>query len=305
MFSTALTRLQPAVWLSITTPATPPSNRFQAVFDSPIQPIACVMGHPIAGNPTQFAVERALAAADIDLRFLSLDVPPEQLADAIGGVRAMGFWGVMLAEPHREAAAALCDQLSDEAATAQRVDVIERTSEGQLRGHHFGSLSISAAIERAIREPDARGKITISVLGDCPAMLAAVRPLMASGHYRWRVSELLPYMLEMNLELHEVDSVDQAIDESTAVLIRGQQGEEACEVPETLLDRLSEPALIIDMAEMTSTSPLARYAARRGLQSITRLDLLVEQTVRALGCWTDQAPEEGIIREAYEEYLEI
>ncbi|WP_162275924.1 shikimate dehydrogenase family protein [Roseimaritima ulvae] len=275
------------------------------MFDSPIQPIACVMGHPIAGNPTQFAVERALAAADIDLRFLSLDVPPEQLPDAIGGVRAMGFWGVILAEPHRQAAAALCDQLSDEAQAAERVDVIERTDEGQLWGHYFGSLSIATAIERAIREPDARGKITISVLGNCPAMLAAVRPLMARGHYRWRVSEFQPYMSELSQELHEVDSVDQAIDETTAVVIRGTVDDEPCEVPETLLDRLSDPALVIDLAEMTSTSPLARYAAQRGLQSMTRLDLLVELTVRALGCWTEQTPEEAIIREAYEEYLEI
>ncbi len=305
MFSTAFTRLQPAAWLSITTPTTPSFNPMPAVIDSPIPPIACVMGHPIAGNPTQFAVERALAAADIDLRFLSLDVPPEQLAEAIGGVRAMGFWGVMLIEPHRQAAVALCDQLSDEAQASERVDVIERTDEGQLRGHHFASLSISAAIERAIREPDARGKITISLLGDCPVMLASVRPLMASGRYRWRVSEMLPYMLDMNLELHEVDSVDQAIDESTAVVIRGMVGEQPCEVPESLLDRISKPALIIDLAEMTSTSPLARDAAQRGLQAITRLDLLVDQTVRALGCWTDQTPEEGIIREAYEEYLEI
>ena len=128
---------------------------------------------------------------------------------------------------------------------------------------------------------------------------------MAAGHYRWRVSEFQSYLSDMKQELHEVDSVDEAIDEATAVVIRGMVGDEPCEVPETLLDRLSEPALVIDLAEMTSTSPLARYAAHRGLQSMTRLDLLVERTVRALGCWTEQTPDEAIIREAYEEYLEI
>lgn len=273
--------------------------------DSPIQPIACVIGHPIAGNPTQFAVERALPAVDFDWRFLSMDVTAEQLHDAISGVRALGILGVMVDDPHRQAVVELCDELAEEAAAAGQVDVISRTAEGALRGHHFGSLAIAAAIDNVLSEPDARGKPLVTLLGDDANMLAAVRPLMQSDRFRWRVSEMAAFMLEAPAEVQETDSVDQAIDEATVILIRGLRGAQPYEVPEALLDRIGAPALVIDLAETSSTSPLARYATQHGLQSITRLDLLVDQTAQAIVCWSGQTPDRTALREAFEEYLEI
>jgi len=57
--------------------------------DSPIQQIVCCMGQPVAGNPTQFMMERAFAAAGLDWRYLTLEVPPEKLADAVKGLRVV------------------------------------------------------------------------------------------------------------------------------------------------------------------------------------------------------------------------
>ena len=64
--------------------------------DGTTEPIIAVMGHPIAGNPSQFALERALESMKLDWRVLSLDVPPDQIAKAISGAWVMGFHGLML-----------------------------------------------------------------------------------------------------------------------------------------------------------------------------------------------------------------
>ncbi len=273
--------------------------------DLPIQPIACVIGHPIAGNPTQFACERALAAAELDWRFLSLDVTAERLEDAIRGVRAMGFLGVMVGHPHREGVVGLCDGLSEQAAAAQQVDMIACQPDGQLTGHHLKSAAISDAIADAVPEPDARGKVSIAMLGDCPTMRAALRPLMQTDRYRWWVTEPILDAPHEGLDWREVDRVDDAIDQTTAIIIRGRQGAQPTELPESLLQRLSQPALVIDMAETTSTSPLARYALQQGLLALTRLDLLIMQATRALEIWTGHRPDESVVREAFEEFLEI
>ena len=48
-----------------------------------LQPILALLGHPVAGNPTQFMMEKAFLHQELDWRYLSLDVPTEGLADAL------------------------------------------------------------------------------------------------------------------------------------------------------------------------------------------------------------------------------
>lgn len=119
------------------------------VTNLPIQPIACVIGHPIAGNPTQFAIEKAFAAADLDWRFLSVDVAKKDLRDAIRGIRAMGFRGAWIAEPHRQCTASLCDWLSEEAQLAGHVDLLI-CDDGQLKGYHVKSSVVLPMVGRLI-----------------------------------------------------------------------------------------------------------------------------------------------------------
>src|SRR5687768_14668746 len=39
----------------------------------PQQDVCCLMGDPIAGNPTQYMLEKAFAVADLDWRFLTFE----------------------------------------------------------------------------------------------------------------------------------------------------------------------------------------------------------------------------------------
>ena len=61
--------------------------------DEALQEILCCIGYPVAGNPAQYVMEKAMADADLDLRYLTLEVSPENLGDAARGMRAMGFLG--------------------------------------------------------------------------------------------------------------------------------------------------------------------------------------------------------------------
>lgn len=58
--------------------------------------IVIVLGHPVGGNPSQFAIEKGLASIDLDWRVLSLDVEPADLPAAIEGFRVTGIHAVWL-----------------------------------------------------------------------------------------------------------------------------------------------------------------------------------------------------------------
>jgi hypothetical protein len=64
--------------------------------DGPTEPIIVVIGHPIAGNPAQFACERALRSLKLEWRVLSFDVKPEDVATALEGFAVTGIQGVII-----------------------------------------------------------------------------------------------------------------------------------------------------------------------------------------------------------------
>ncbi|TWU17489.1 hypothetical protein Pla52o_50450 [Novipirellula galeiformis] len=73
--------------------------------DGTTEPIIAVLGHPIAGNPSQLAIERAFAAMKLDWRVMSFDVSPENLPIALAGLEVLGVRGILLG-PHLVSAAA-------------------------------------------------------------------------------------------------------------------------------------------------------------------------------------------------------
>ena len=47
----------------------------------PSQEVVCCLGQPVAGNPTQYMMEKAFGAAGLeDWKYLTCEVPPETLA---------------------------------------------------------------------------------------------------------------------------------------------------------------------------------------------------------------------------------
>jgi len=64
--------------------------------DGITEPVVLILGHPIAGNPSQFALERAFDSMQLQWRVLSCDVSPERIGAAIVGAEVLGFRGLLL-----------------------------------------------------------------------------------------------------------------------------------------------------------------------------------------------------------------
>lgn len=64
--------------------------------DGTTEQIIVVIGHPIAGNPAQFAAERALRAMKLEWRVLSFEVLPDDVGSALEGFRVTGIRGVVI-----------------------------------------------------------------------------------------------------------------------------------------------------------------------------------------------------------------
>jgi shikimate dehydrogenase len=68
-----------------------------------------LLGHPVADSLSPRMQNAAFAARGLDWAYVALDVPPEQLAEAVRGLAAAGFAGANVTTPHKAAAAALAE----------------------------------------------------------------------------------------------------------------------------------------------------------------------------------------------------
>ncbi|MCP5118140.1 MAG: shikimate dehydrogenase, partial [bacterium] len=84
------------------------------------------LGQPVAENPTGAMQEAAFRALGLDWRYLTIEVPPEKLREAILGVRAFGMRGINLTIPHKVAVMAHLDEVAPDAAVIGAVNTVRR-----------------------------------------------------------------------------------------------------------------------------------------------------------------------------------
>ena len=90
---------------------------------------------PVAENPTQAMIEAAFAEMGLDWRYLTVEVRPEDLGDAVQGARAMNWKGFNCTIPHKVAVIPLLDRLNPAAEIIGAVNcVINR--HGELVGEN-------------------------------------------------------------------------------------------------------------------------------------------------------------------------
>ena len=115
------------------------------------QELVGLFGKPVDENPTQAMVEAAFAAAGLDWRYLTIEVDPDGLGDAVCGARAMGFRGFNCTIPHKVAVVDHLDRLSQAAALIGAVNCVVRKGD-ELVGENTDGAGFLAALGRR-REP--------------------------------------------------------------------------------------------------------------------------------------------------------
>ncbi|HEY2940693.1 MAG TPA: shikimate dehydrogenase [Gaiellaceae bacterium] len=69
-----------------------------------------LLGQPVSGSLSPRMQNAAFAARALDWAYVPLEVEPARLENAVRGLVALGFAGANVTIPHKEAAAALCDE---------------------------------------------------------------------------------------------------------------------------------------------------------------------------------------------------
>ena len=262
-----------------------------------------VLGWPVGHSFSPAMQNAALAALGLDWVYGAFAVAPDQLATAIRGAAALGFAGLNLTIPHKEAALALCDP-DAEAALAGAVNTLVFTAGGRPRGHNtdvygFRQLLVEAKVE-------VRGA-RAAVLGAGGAARAVVLALRAEGATAVVVSRSARRLVFADGSTVEhrpwtgasletlLPTVDLLVDATPRGLV--VDGKAPAEV--ALLGR---HATVIDIAAKRP-SALIQAADGRGLRTAMGTAMLLHQGVRALESWTGRPAPVEVMRAALAEAI--
>src|SRR5260221_2119782 len=115
------------------------------------QELTGAFGKPVAENPTQAMFEAAYRHLGLDWRYLTIEVDPEHLGDAVRGARAMGFAGFNCTIPHKVAVIPHLDALGESAAVMGAVNCVVRR-ENKLIGENTDGKGFVTAL-RTLTDP--------------------------------------------------------------------------------------------------------------------------------------------------------
>jgi len=279
----------------------------------PQQDVCCLMGDPVAGNPTQYMLEKAFDAARLDWRFLTFEVPPLEFEGALRGARIFGFHGVMLAPPHRSRVLPYLEHLGDAARISGQVNCIKQ-EDCQLYGYNTEGRALRQLLEQAGAVKNA--KVTILGAGRLARAIGAelslvgVRELVFACREPDTAANLVRTLLDQTpLEDCRVEKLDHeaplVIDQECRALVNatsvGSNDPEA-QLPIDV-ESLSKKTLVADVVYNPPQTWLMLQAEASDCPTIDGLTLLIEQAALAFEIWTGASADRQAMREAVEEFL--
>jgi shikimate dehydrogenase len=277
-----------------------------------LQEIVCCLGQPVAGNPTQFMMERAFAAAGLDWRYLTLEVPPERLVDAVRGLRGLGFRGANVTLPHQVAAAALLDELTPSAAAIGAVNCVTNTN-GKLVGENTDGRGFVESL-RAICEPAGKRIVVLGAGGAAHAV--AIELARAGAAAITIVNRTAEHGEQLAGSIAEKSQAaaqfvawqgDYSVSPEADVVVNATSiglNDAPARVPVAAAS--FRPGLVV--ADIVFNPPQTRFlrdAAAKGCQTLGGLGMLVNQAVIGFKLWTGLDADASVMREAIEEFLEV
>jgi shikimate dehydrogenase len=269
-----------------------------------------VLGHPVGHSLSPRMHNAALTAQNIDMVYLAFDVPPERLREAVAGLRALGFRGVNVTIPHKEAMVHLVDKVDEAASRIGSVNTVVNET-GTLIGYNTDVDGFTAAL-RSVRPQGAAG-LTCFVAGAGGAARAVVAALYQEGAREIRVCNRTPQRAMALCDQASTwgsatcvtvdpgDAVDAAA--HCDLLVNATSVGLSTDIKESAIpvDILHSDQIVMDLVYGPSLTVLVREAKARGAAAIDGREMLVRQAAGSYELWIGRPAPMDVMRKSISE----
>ncbi len=269
-----------------------------------------LIGHPVAHSKSPEMINAAYQKQGLPYIYLAYDVAPEDLKQAVEGMRALGFRGWNVTVPHKVTVMDHLDEVEESARLIGAVNTV-MVEEGRLIGINTdGAGYLRSLVTETGIDPAEQQVVLIGAGGAARAVgyalaRAGVQRITVVNRTETRAQELAA-RLKTWTETEGV-GLDQAGEklQGASLLVQTTSvgmypDTEACPVDPTFLH---EGLLVSDLIYHPRDTRLMREARTRGARVHGGLGMLLHQGALAYRRWTGQEAPTETMREILEEAL--
>lgn len=273
------------------------------------QELTAAFGQPISENPTQVMVEAAYQHHNLDWRYLTIEVGPNDLEAAVRGAKVMGFQGFNCTIPHKVNVIQYLDGLGESASLMGAVNCVVR-KEGQWIGENTDGKGFVLSLQE-LTDPKGK-KVVIFGAGGAARAISVEVALAGATHITIvnrsnergeELTNLLNEKLPVSADFtpwsstYSIPSDTNVVINATSIGLFPDIDARLDFEPNSLLSNM----VVADVIPNPPTTNLVRDARSKGCKVIDGLGMLVNQGVIGIKHWTGIDPDPMVMRNALEE----
>lgn len=273
-----------------------------------------LIGWPVSHSFSPSIHNAAAQALGLNWAYLPLPVAPDQVATAVAGLASLGFRGVNVTVPHKQAVIPLLDKLGPGAQAIGAVNTIVVGANGRLTGHNTDWSGFIADLQDHNIPVANRDCLLLGAGGSARAVAYGLATAGARVHILARrrgqanrvLEDLRPYLPDANLTSQPLTQLGQRAAAVHAPLIvnstpLGMTPNEASSPwPEAV--PFPREAILYDLVYNPRHTRLMQQAEAAGCRAVNGLGMLVQQGAKAFALWTGQPPDTAVMAAAIEQF---
>ena len=279
------------------------------------QELTACFGQPVAENPTQVMMEAAYRYHGLDWRYLTIEVAPHDLREAVQGARVMGFRGFNCTIPHKVAVIQHLDGLGESASLMGAVNCVVRRGD-KLIGENTDGKGFVKSLRELV---DPTGKHVVMfgaggaarAIGVEVALAGATKITLVNRSTRRgeELAQLLADRVKVDVNFVPWDRTYQ-VPESADIVINATSIGLYPDIDARLdfdVSTLRAGMVVADVIPNPPKTHLVRDALACQCQVIDGLGMLVNQGIIGVEYWTEAttgtkiSPEAAVMRGSLEQ----
>lgn len=272
-----------------------------------------VFGDPVDDNPTGVVEEAAFAAKNLNYRYLTIKVLPEDLGKAMDSVKIFGMKGINLTMPHKIKVLPYLDELSPAAEIIGAVNTVIQ-KEGKLFGENTDGKGFVTALKNSGETLDKKN-VTILGAGGAARAIAVECALNGAAHINIinrsiEKGEELASLIQMKTDSsakHLNWKNNMEIPSDTDILINATSigfSPNVTDKPDIDYTTITPEMCVCDVIFNPAETIFLKSAAENGAKTITGLGMLVQQAALNFTLWTGVEAPVDVMEDALKKEFE-
>jgi len=274
-----------------------------------------ILGWPVEHSRSPAMHSAAFRARGLEATYACFPVHPDDVADAVRGLKALGVRGANVTVPHKEAVIPFLDSVTPDARAIGAVNTIVREVD-RLVGHNTDAPGLARSLEDAGVDMDGA---RVVVLGAGGASRASVVGLARRGASRIAIAarrleqaevlvrELSGPCAPCTLVATDLSREALAAELADATLLVQSTSATLASSPDAAgfaaslaIELMPDAATVVDLVYRPRVTTVLARAQERGLKIVDGLGMLLHQGALAFELWTHMPAPLDVMRSALE-----